>query len=76
MDTARKRKNFSEIRIGDRVRLRSDVDTEFEWTVIGRSFGSMTFDLASGDANTPDWILHGVRAALVQRSEAAPEQEA
>ncbi len=67
---------FEAIRIGDHVRLQSDVETEFGWTVIGRSFGSMTFDLAAGDPNVPEQILRGVRAALVERIEAAPEQEA
>jgi len=67
-------KRFEEIHIGDHVRLKSDVEAEFGWTVIGRSFGSMTFDLAQGDMNTPERILRGVRAALVQRMEPAPEQ--
>ncbi len=66
-------KRFEAIRIGDHVRLQSDVETEFGWTVIGRSFGSMTFDLASGDSASPNRILRGVRAALVQRIEVAPE---
>ncbi len=49
MGTGSDYKHFEAIRIGDHVRLQSDVESEFGWTVIGRSFGSMTFDLASGD---------------------------
>ncbi len=76
MGTGSDYKHFEAIRIGDQVQLQSAVETEFGWTVIGRSFGSMTFDLASGDIASPDRILRGVRAALVRRIEAAPEQEA
>ncbi len=66
---------FSEIRMGDHVRLKSDEDRGAEWTVVGRSFGSMTFDISSGEANNPGRILHGVRSELLQRIATVPDQD-
>ena len=60
---------FSDLRIGDHVRLKSDGGRGFEWTVIGRSFGSMTYDIAADDANEPGRIMQGVRPALLERIE-------
>ncbi len=67
---------FSDLRIGDHVRLKNDEDRQFEWTVVGRSFGSMSFDIEAGTANTPHRILRGVRPALLERIKTTPEQEA
>lgn len=62
---------FSELRMGDRVCLESEEGRGAVWRVVGRSFGSMTFDVSTEDANNPGRILHGVRPALLRRIEAS-----
>ena len=66
---------FSELRIGDHVRLKTGDDRGAEWTVVGRSFVSMTFDISSEDGNFPGRIMHGVRSELLQRIATAPDQD-
>jgi hypothetical protein len=67
-------KHFDEIRIGDWVRL-TDEREGGAWTVVGRSFGSMTLDLAAADPKDAGRVLRAVRAASVQRVEPVTEQE-
>ncbi len=69
MGTDMEQKPSRDIRIGDHVRLKSDGGRGFEWTVIGRSFGSVTFDIAADDANEPGRIMQGVRPELIERIE-------
>jgi len=58
---------FAAIRIGDLVRLTDDESDNTEWTVTGRSFGSMTYDLSSGDAIAPDRTLNGVHVSFLRK---------
>lgn len=66
---------FSEIRIGDRVRLTDDSGDDGEWVVTGRSFGTMTYDLSSGDAIAPDRTLTGVHVSFLKKADDACSAE-
>ena len=76
MGTDMEQKPSRDIRIGDRVRLKSDGGRGFEWTVVGRSFGTLTFDLAYGDPDDPGRIMRSVLPALLERIDVAANQEA
>jgi hypothetical protein len=65
-------KLFSELRIGDHVRLRDEQESSAGWSVIGRSFGSMTVDLMSDDPRGRGRMLQGVRPDLVELIEPSP----
>jgi hypothetical protein len=41
--------------------------------VIGRSFGSKTYDIAAGNANEPGQVLQSVRPELLKKAETASE---
>ncbi|MCG8371622.1 MAG: hypothetical protein MJA32_14075, partial [Proteobacteria bacterium] len=58
---------FAAIRIGDTVRLTDDEADNTVWTVTGRSFGTMTYDLTCGDAIAPDRTLNGVHVSFLER---------
>ncbi len=58
---------FHGLRIGDLVRLRSGDGEGFKWTVIGRSFGSVTVDLMTDDTGAADKIRYGVKPASLER---------
>ena len=66
---------FSEIRMGDRVRLSDESGDDGEWVVTGRSFGTMTYDLSSGDAIAPDRTLTGVHVSFLNKIDSANTAE-
>ena len=62
---------FADIRVGDFVRLTDDHDDRSEWMVTGRSFGTMTYDLTSGDLVAPDRVLHAVHVKYLEKIDRA-----
>ena len=48
-------------KVGERVRLKVARGGVSEWTIIGRSFGDVSYDVASGNFDEPDRILHGLK---------------
>ena len=64
---------FDGLRIGDLVRLRSGDGEGSTWTVIGRSFGSVTVDLVSDDAGAASKFRYGVKPTLLERIDATFE---
>ena len=63
-------RGFNGLQIGDLVRLRSGDGEGFKWTVIGRSFGSMTVDLMTDDTGAADKIRYRVKPAALERFDA------
>ena len=60
-------RGFNGLQIGDLVRLRSGDGEGFNWTVIGRSFGSMTVDLMTDDTGAADKIRNSVKPAALEK---------
>ena len=58
-------------KVGDRVRLKVARGGVSEWTVIGRSFGDVTYDIASGSFDEPDRILHGLKPDSLEKIDPA-----
>ena len=57
-------------KVGERVRLKVARGGVSEWTVIGRSFGDVSYDVASGTFDEPDRILHGLKPDSLEKIEA------
>jgi len=58
-------------KVGERVRLKVARGGVSEWTVIGRSFGDVSYDIASGNFDEPDRILHGLRPDSLEKIDTA-----
>lgn len=58
-------------KVGDRVRLKAARGGITEWTVIGRSFGDVSYDIASGSFDEPDRILHGLKPESLEKIDTA-----
>jgi len=58
-------------KVGERVRLKVARGGVSEWTVIGRSFGDVSYDIASGNFDAPDRILHGLKPDSLEKIETA-----
>ena len=67
---------FAEIRVGDFVRMTDGHNDGATWMVTGRSFGTMTYDLTSGDTAAPDRVLHGVHVKYLEKIDPAASAEA
>ena len=58
-------------KVGERVRLKVARGDISEWTVIGRSFGDVSYDVASGSFDEPDRILHGLKPDSLEKIDTA-----
>lgn len=58
-------------KVGERVRLKAKRGDVSEWTIIGRSFGDVTYDVASGSFDEPDRILHGLKPDSLEKIDPA-----
>ncbi len=59
------------VKVGERVRLKVARGGVSEWIVIGRSFGDVSYDIASGNFDEPDRILHGLKPDSLEKIDVA-----